>query len=401
MHESEGEEVYLDYAATAPLCEAAFAAMQEHMRWGRAGTNLANPNSLHTPGRKAFAALEEARRTIAHTLGATRPDEIIFTSGATEADNAALIGIAEAKVRERRQKGEKLNRPHVVTSAIEHDAVKQACKELSRRGYDITSVRPNRAGFVEVRALEDALRDETVLVSIQTANSEIGSIQPIEQLAEVAHEHGCSFHTDATQALGKVELDLGTLGIDAASFSAHKIGGPRGVGALFLKRRTPFLPTMVGGGQESGRRSGTQNVCGVVGFAAALVAACADIEMSAARLCVLRDKLYCDLASFPAIEPTVEVDKGSRDYLCNIVNVMIDGLESESAVLRYDELGFAVSGGSACSSHSLEPSSVIRALGIDADRAHTTCRISFGEYTTLDDINGFLRATAEVLSWDR
>ena len=368
--------VYLDYAATAPLCEEAAEAMAPYQVPGRA--NLAvggNANSLHGPGRAAFAALEEARRSIARDLGARRPDEIVFTSGATEADDAALLGIAQAAADERRRRGAGDFVPHVVVTAVEHDAVLAPAKRLESQGFRVTRLAPNRQGFIEERALEAALDADTVLVSVQAANSEVGSIQPIADLARVAHDHAALFHTDAVQALGKARVNLQELDVDAASFSAHKVGGPKGAGALYLRARTPFHAYAIGGGQEGGRRSGTQNVAGIVG-------------------------LYERLGAIDAVEATVDVAPGSEDFLPNIVHVLVDGLESETLILRFDMQGFGVSGGSACSSHSLEPSHVLRSLGIDADRAHGALRISMGRYTDEADVEAFAVAMEKSLNWN-
>lgn len=395
------EYVYLDYAATAPLCEEAAAAMAPYFVPGRA--NLAaggNANSLHAPGRAAFAALEDARKSVARDLGARRPDEIVFTSGATEADDAALLGIAQAAAEERRRRGAGGFTPHVVVTAVEHDAVLAPAKRLEAQGFRVTRLVPNRQGFVEARVLEEALDDDAVLVSVQAANSEVGSIQPIAELARIAHGAGALFHTDAVQALGKAPVNLQELDVDAASFSAHKVGGPKGVGALYLRARTPFQAYAIGGGQEAGRRSGTQNVAGIVGFAAAVRAACAMQKDEATRLRGLRDRLYAQLGALDAVEATVDVEPGSCDFLPNIVHVLVDGLESETLILRFDMQGFGVSGGSACSSHSLEPSHVLRALGIDADRAHGALRISMGRYTTEADVDAFVAAMCKSLAWN-
>lgn len=400
MHSASAKDyVYLDYAATAPLCEEAKAAMEPYMRAGReAASSFMNPNSLSAPGRNAFKALEDARRRIARVLDAGRPDQIVFTSGATESDNAALSGMAFAAAEKRRLEG-KGSRGHIVTSAIEHDAVLAAAARLERQGFRVTRLAPDRDGFVEVRRLEEALEPDTVLVSVQTANSEVGSIQPVAQLAQSAHRAGALFHTDATQALGKTELSLSELGVDAASFSAHKIGGPKGVGALYVKSGTPFEPMMLGGGQESGRRSGTQDVAGAAGFAAACEAASGAMEGERARLSALRDLLYRELAGLDGVVPTVEVEEGSLDYLPNIVNVMLSGMESETAVLRFDALGFAVSGGSACSSSSLDPSHVLTAMGVRADDALGELRVSMGRYTTREDVASFVDAASRVIDW--
>lgn len=393
--------VYLDYAATTPLIEPSVEAMRPFMEAGvDAPATFANANSLHTPGREAYKMLEGARKDIAQALGARRPDEITFTSGATEADNAAVMGLAWAEVARRRRAGSGEFTPHIITSAIEHDAVLNAARAMEHEGFAVTYLEPNRDGFIEVRMVEDALRDETVLVSIQMANSEIGSIQPVRQLCACAHGRGALFHTDATQALAKIEVDLQKLDVDAASFSAHKIGGPKGIGALYLKAKTPFRPLIYGGNQEGGRRSGTQNVGAVCGFASACVDGCMRQEAEHARLMELRDKLYGALASFAPITPSVEVEPNSFDYLPNIVNVCVDGIESQTLILRFDALGFGVSGGSACSSNSLAPSHVLTSLGISADQAQCALRVSLGRYTTPEDINAFLNAVPKVLSWN-
>lgn len=393
--------VYLDYAATAPLIEEAAQAMAPYMQPGRA--NIAyggNANSLHVPGRAAFAALEDARRRIARALGAQRPDELILTSGATEADNAALFGLANAAVAARRRAGAGDFTPHVVVSAIEHDAVLAPAKRLEQQGFRVTRVAPNRAGFITPEALAAVLDANTVLVSVMTANSELGSIQPVAELAKAAHAAGALFHTDATQALGKTPVDVCSWGCDAASFSAHKVGGPKGIGALYVKARTPFDAYLLGGGQEAGRRSGTQNVAGAAGFAAAVEAAQANQPAETQRLAALRDKLYAALAATPGVHPTVDVAPGSTEYLPNIVHVLVDALESETLILRFDMRGFGVSGGSACSSHSLEPSHVLRAVGIGDDAAHGALRISMGRYTTEADIDNFIAAVGPVLDWE-
>ena len=305
--------IYLDYAATAPLCAEAAGAMAPFQVPGPANLAVnANANALYGVGRAAFDLLESARRRAAQALGARRPDEIVFTSGATEADDAAVLGLVQAAAEQRRLAGQKDRPLHVVTSAIEHDAVLAPCRRLEAEGVLVTYLRPNRQGFIEASSLAEALTDDTVLVSVQAANSEVGAIQPIRELAALAHERGALFHTDAVQALGKMPLDVQKLGVDAASFSAHKIGGPKGVGALYLKARTPFAPYLLGGGQESGRRSGTQNVAGVTGFVAALEAAQEAEPEESARLRALRDRLYAAMGSIGGIQPTVEVDAGSE-----------------------------------------------------------------------------------------
>ena len=397
--------VYLDWAATAPLCEEAAAAMAPYMVPGRANIAFGgNANSLHAPGRAAFEAMEHARRSIASDLNASRPNEIIFTSGATESDNTALLGVATAYAEDMRKNRARTDRgagefvPHFITTQIEHEAVLMPAKKLEQMGWRVTYLAPDARGFVQPDALRAAIDADTAMVSVQMANSEVGSVQPIAELAQVAHKAGALFHTDATQALGKVAIDVRALDIDAASFSAHKICGPKGVGALYLKARTSIDQFLGGGGQEEGRRSGTQNVCGIVGFAAACRVACANVSTEAAREAALRDYLYAELAQIPGVASTVDVQAGG-DFLPNIVHVLVYGYESETLVLRLDMMGFGVSGGSACSSHSLSASHVLRAMGISADRAFGALRVSMGRYTTQQDIEAFLAALKKCLDW--
>lgn len=393
--------VYLDYAATAPLCEEAASAMAPYFAPGPDNIRFGgNANSLHSPGRAAFAALEGARRSIARDLGASRPDEIIFTSGSTESDDTCVIGLFEAYLDARKRAGKPCIHPQFITTEIEHDAVLAPAKRLEAAGVTVVRLAPSKQGFVSVEQLQDALTEDTLLVSVMMANSEVGSIQPIKDLAAAAHAAGALFHTDATQALGKIPVRLYELEVDAASLSAHKVGGPKGIGALFLRSRTPFKPYLLGGGQESGKRSGTQNVAGAVGFAAAVHASVSMQSSEHARLMALRDRLYAELSQIPEIHATVDCAAGDARYLPNIVHVLVDGLESETLILRFDMKGFGVSGGSACSSHSLEPSHVLKALGIDADSALGALRISMGRYTSAEDIDAFLEALPSVIHWN-
>lgn len=398
---SASDYAYLDYAATAPLCEEAELAMRPYVAAGRRNLAFgANANSLHSPGRAAFEELERARKTIAAALGARRPSEIVFTSGATEADNAALFGLAHGALDQRRRSGRPVASPVVITTAIEHDAVLAPAKRLEASGFTVVRLAPDAEGFISPQALEAALTPDVVLVSVQAANSEVGSIQPIAQLAKASHRAGALFHTDATQALGKIACNVEEWQCDAASFSAHKIGGPKGVGALYMRSRTPFSPVLLGGGQEQGLRSGTQNVCGIVGFAAACAAACSLQEQERDRLSALRDRAYRELCAFPGVRATVPVTPNSRRYLPNIVHVIVDGLESETMILRMDMRGVGVSGGSACSSHSLSASHVLKAMGISDDDAHCALRVSMGRYTEQRDIDALIEAMGACLDWE-
>lgn len=392
--------IYLDYAATAPLCEEAAEVMAPYFMPGRENLKFGgNANSLHSPGRAAFAALEDARRQLARDLGATRPDEIVFTSGSTESDDSVIIGLFESLMDARQRAGKPCLHPQLITTAIEHDAILAPAKKLEAAGVGVVRLKPNRQGLIDADQLEEALTEDTLLVSVMAANSEVGSVLPIKKMAQAAHKAGALFHTDATQALGKIPVNVADWGVDAASFSAHKVGGPKGVGALYLKARTPYSPYLLGGGQESGKRSGTQNVAGVVGFVAAAHKAIELQPSEQVRLTQLRDKLYSFFADYKGIHPTVQVELGDCEYLPNIVHVLVDNLESETLILRFDMKGFGVSGGSACSSHSLEPSHVLKALGVNSDDALGALRISMGRYTTKEDIDAFIAAVPSVLNW--
>lgn len=399
MEKDLSDYLYLDWAATAPLSSGALKAMEPFLRTGQGSLAFnMNANSLHRPGRQAFEAMEKARKTIAQGIGARRPSEVIFTSGATEADNLAIFGLVQGEMARRTQAGAAPETPRIITSAIEHSAVLGPVKRLEKQGFEVIYLAPDPQGFISCEALEGALNPQTILVSIQMANSELGSIQPVEALAALAHDAGALFHTDATQALGKIPLAMEGSSVDAASFSAHKIGGPKGVGALYLRAHTPFTPQLLGGGQEDGRRSTTQNVCGIVGFAGALTQVLENLEQESARQRSLRDGLYEWLAAMDGIRPTVMPQPGSRDFLPHIVHGLCDDLESETVILRLDARGIGVSGGSACSSHSLKPSRVLRAIGVDDDAAYGALRVSFGPGITQEDLAHFVQALTDCLA---
>lgn len=402
MSDSAYSPIYLDWAATTPLRPCAVEAMVPFFQPGIAGliAGNGNANSLYALGRNAFKALEGAREDMARLIGA-RPDEITFTSGATEADNAALFGIVDALMMQADHEGDHDCVPNVVVSAIEHDAVLSAAKVLNGWGAEITVVSPDKNGFVTPEALAEAMDEHTILVSVMAVNNEVGSVMDVQKLAQTAHSlgnhgKGALFHVDATQALGKIHVNVREWGVDALSVSSHKVGGPKGVGALYLRSRTPFSAQMVGGGQESGRRSGTQNVAGVVGFVAAARQSIVDLDAEAARLRALRDRCYEGLMSFSRVKQSVCCESGSQDFAPHIVNVTVDGIESETLILRLDNAGFCVAGGSACASHSLDPSHVLSALGMSRDRALTSMRVSMGWETTEADIEAFLLKFGDI-----
>lgn len=388
--------IYLDNAATTPLSPEAAAAMQPYMQAGLQAP-FGNANSLHSMGRAAFSALEDARMRVARAIGARRPDEVVFTSGATEADNAALVGMALAQRERRRLKGG-FSGGRVVMSRIEHDAVLHCASALKRLGFEVGFVENDASGHVSVESLAAAMREDTLLVSIMAVNNEVGTVLDTAALARVAHERGALFHADAVQALGKIAFSVDALGIDAASFSAHKVGGPKGVGVLYLKTRTPFEPFLVGGGQERGLRSGTQNVAGIVGCAAAIEHAAAQREAFGARCMRWRDELYERLCSSPRVVAAVQVPAGDMRFAPHIVSVCVRGMESQTLILQLDMRGICVSGGSACSSGSLDPSHVLSALGTPHNLAQGLLRISFGEQTVQEDIDAFAAAFEEVVA---
>lgn len=398
---SENACIYLDWAATAPLSERAHDAMMPFFAPGMSGIEAGNgnANSLHSAGRAAFKVLEAARRDIARAIDA-RGDEIIFTSGATEADNLALFGITEGVLAKR---GKRLGdqgtgcAPSVIVSAVEHDAVLQAADALKRFGVEVIMIKADPAGFITPEALQAALEKahDPLLVSVMALNNEVGSVMDIPALAVLAHASGAFFHCDATQALGKIPLSVKAWDVDALSLSSHKIGGPKGVGALYLKARTPFCAQLFGGGQEANRRSGTQNIAGVVGFAAALVETVGKQEENAQKMTALRDKLAAGLQELEGV--TVLGDPSRGAYSSHIVTAICPGFESETLILQLDKRGICVSGGSACASHSLEPSHVLQAMGIARDEALGMLRFSLGPTTTADEIDRTIEEVREVL----
>ena len=381
---------YLDWAATAPLDGRLRDAIAESS-WG-------NPSSLHAEGRAARVQLEDARSRIAAALGAHAPSEVCFTSGGTESDNTALLGLS------RPVSG--AQRTHVVMSAIEHEAVLETAGALRQRGFVVDVLACDRTGVTDPAALDGLLTrtddsgEATSLVAVQMLNNELGSIQPVRELAEVAHAHGALFFTDAVQALGKVEIALDSDGIDAASFSAHKLGALKGTGALYVKRSLRCEPLLRGGGQESGLRSGTGNVMGAHVFARAVELAVEGRGELWERALGWRSQVLAALASGGGadIARTVRLSADPGDAQApHIISLLADGLEGETMVQRADSCGIALSAGSACGSGSREASHVLTAIGIEADLAYGALRISCGHATTQADIDKLVAALPEIL----
>lgn len=368
------DTVYFDYAATTPVDERVLEAMMPFFT-----ERFGNPNSLYALGRDAYRALEDARERFASGIGAGSPDEVLFTGAGTESDNAALVGILTRIAPE--------GGAHLIVSAYEHHAILEPAHWLEKQGFEVRLLKPREDGHVMPDDLRGAMKDNTKLVSVMHANNEIGSVNDIAALAAVAHEGGALFHTDAAQSLGKIPFDVTALGVDVASFSAHKIYGPKGVGAMYLKKRTPFNALLRGGGQEFKKRSGTQNVAGAQGFARALEIMLEDQPAEMARLAALRDRAIDGVTS--VLENT-EATTTADPRLPNIASLLIKGVEGEAMLLQLDNKGIAVSTGSACSSGSLEPSHVLLSVGCPPEIAHGSLRLSFGRFTAESDVDYFL-----------
>jgi cysteine desulfurase len=374
---------YLDYAATTPVLDEVVEAMLPYLR----GT-FGNPSSVYGVGRDAKKGLEEARERMAAAVGAV-PSEIVFTAGGTEADNLALKGGA-FRARSMRRNGN-----HIITTAVEHHAVLHSAEWLEKQGFRVTFLPVDAEGVVDLDALASALGPETVLVSIMLANNEVGTLQPLEEALRITREGSRAlFHTDAVQALGKVPLNLEKLGVDMASFAAHKVGGPKGSGALYVRRKTALEPVLHGGGQERDLRSGTPNVAGIVGMAVAAEIAAGEVPEEAARLSQLRDRLQEGIL---AAIGGVKVNGAGAARVPGTVNVCIDGVEGESLLLMLDARGIAASSGSACTSGSLEPSHVLMAMGVRPELAHGSLRLSLGRATTAEDVDAVLEVLPHVV----
>jgi cysteine desulfurase len=361
--------VYLDHAATTPLRPEVRQAMEPFL-----GDCFANPSSIYCPGQEARAAIDTARDTVAACLGA-QPSEIVFTSGGTESDNAAIKGVAFA----RRAVGQ-----HLVTTAIEHHAVLHSVEDLCERfGFESTIVPVGASGIVDPAVFEQALRRDTVLASVMWANNEIGTIQPIEQIAKITKERDIPLHVDAVQAAGLLEIDLSRVPLDLLALSAHKFYGPKGVGVLYVRAGTPWWPLLSGGGQERNRRAGTENVAGIVGLARALELACTERSIVAPRLTHLRNRLFRALEERLG-DVSVNGDRAHR--LPNNVNVSIAGAHGESMLIALDLAGIMASSGSACAAGSVDPSHVLTAISCTHAAAQSSLRMTLGRATTDDEI---------------
>ncbi|MDD3858335.1 MAG: cysteine desulfurase NifS [Methanoculleus sp.] len=379
MTDRRSRPVYMDHAATTPTRPEVIEEMLPCF-----SERFGNPSSLYALAREAKVTVEKARGQVAAAIGAS-PEEIFFTSGGTEADNWAIKGVTAAS----RRKGD-----HIVTSAIEHHAVHHPCEVLEKQGYRVTYLPVDEFGRVDPAAVEEAITDKTTLVSVMTANNEIGTIQPVAAIAKVAHDHNIPFHTDAVQAIGAIPIDVDSMGIDLLSLSAHKFGGPKGTGALYIRRGTRIGTFMDGGAQERGRRAGTENVPGIVGLGRAIELATAEMPQNAARLAAMRDRLIQGILE---TIPDTRLNGHPTERLPNNANVAFRYVEGESILLSLDALGIAASTGSACTSASLEPSHVLTACGLSPEHAHGSLRLTLGPRNTEDDVDYVLSVLPRVI----
>ena len=371
--------IYLDYCATTPVHPIVRDAVLSALE-----ADFGNPSSLHWAGQNAAGLLKQARADVASALGCA-PDEIIFTSGATEADNLAVFGGLKRLPP---------NKTHLITSAVEHHAVLHAAQELEREGCAVTCLPVDRRGLVDPEDVRRAIRPETALISIMLVNNEVGSIQPIAEISRIARERGICLHTDAVQGIGLLDVDVSALGVDMLSLSAHKVYGPKGIGALYVRRGIELSPLIVGGAQEGSRRAGTENVPGILGLAAAVKLVRGHRAEERARLLGLRERL---VNAMQASGPGVIVNGPKEEVAPHVVSVSFEGADAEMLQIRLNQEGFAVSLGSACNSKSIEPSHVLTAMGLPHEQIEATLRVSLGMFTTGAELDLFVDALTRVL----
>ena len=371
--------IYADNAATTKMSRVAIDAMLPYM-----DKFYGNPSSLHSVGQEAAESLFKARETVANCLGCL-PQEIIFTSGGSEADNQAIISAAEL--------GAKKGKKHIISTAFEHHAVLHTLKKLEKQGFEIELLPVGNLGNITPLQVENAIREDTCLVTVMYANNEIGSIMPISEIGEVCKKHNVLFHTDAVQAVGHLHIDAQKQNIDMLSLSAHKFHGPKGIGALYCRKGIPLVNLIEGGAQERGKRAGTENIPAIMGMAAALKDACSKIDENNLKLTALRDKLIDGLSQIP--HSALNGDKISR--LAGNVSFCFEGIEGESLLLLLDAKGICASSGSACTSGSLEPSHVLLAIGRPHEVAHGSLRLTLCKENTEEEIDYIINSTKEVV----
>ena len=375
--------VYVDNAATTKMSQTAIDAMLPYMT-----TIYGNPSSLHSVGQEAKEALDAARATVAECLGC-EPREIIFTSGGSEADNQAIISAARL--------GERKGKMHIISTAFEHHAVLHTLKKLEKEGFEVTLLDVREGHNVTARQVKDAIRPDTCLVTTMYANNEIGSVLPIAEIGAVCKEAGVPFHTDAVQAVGHLHINVKEQNIDMLSLSAHKFHGPKGVGALYVRKGFPLVNVIEGGAQERGKRAGTENIPGICSMAAAMKEACDHIDENAAKVSAMRDKLIEGLSKIPHCA----VNGDLKNRLPGNVSFCFEGIEGESLLLLLDAKGICASSGSACTSGSLDPSHVLLAIGRVHDVAHGSLRLSLCEWNTMEEMDYILKEVPEVVQYLR
>lgn len=373
-------KVYLDHSATTPVDPEVASLMMTYYT-----EKYGNPSSIHSFGQEAKQALEEARRQVADFIGA-KPEEIIFTSGGTEADNLAIIGATKAY----QKKGK-----HLITSAVEHHAVLETLEYLAKNGFELTILPVDENGRVSVEDVKKAIRPDTIFMSIMHANNEVGTIQPIAEIGRIARERGVIFHVDAVQSLGKIPVNVDAMNVDMLTISSHKIYGPKGVGALYVRKGIRLTPRAHGGGQEKKRRSGTENTPGIIGFGKACELSQERMAEEALRLEKLRDRLLHGITE--RIDHVKVNGPQGSERLPNNVNVSIQFVEGESLLLSLDMLGIAASSGSACTSGSLDPSHVLLAMGMPHEIAHGSLRFSLGRQNTQEDVDYVLDQLPKIV----
>ncbi|MFC1999587.1 cysteine desulfurase NifS [Chloroflexota bacterium] len=373
-------KIYLDHAATTPTHPDVVEAMLPYF-----SDAYGNPSSIHSLGQEAKAAVEEAREKVADLIG-SQPEEIIFTSGGTEADNLAVKGSVHAN----RNRGN-----HIITTSIEHHAVLEPCEFLEEQGFEVTYLPVDRNGLVDPDDVVKAITDRTILISVMHANNEIGTLEPVDKIGQIAREKGVYFHTDAVQTIGHIPVNVDKLGVDLLAMSAHKLNGPKGIGALYVRKGTRISPFMHGGGQERGRRASTENVPAIVGLGRAVEIAQQEMEWEVPRLTSLRDNLIRGL--FERIDQ-IHLNGHPSDRLPNNVNISVAFVEGESMAISLDLEGIAASTGSACTSSAIEASHVLLAIGLPGDLARSSLRFTLGRGTTDEDIDRVLEVMPRIVA---
>ncbi len=376
-------KIYADNAATTKMSKPAIDTMLDYME-----NYYGNPSSLYELGQRAKEKLEEARAEVARIINA-QPREIIFTSGGSEADNQALLSAAEY--------GRRKGKLHIISTAIEHHAILHTLRKLEKQGFEVTLLPVDESGIVKAQDVENAIREDTALVTVMTVNNEIGTIQPVAEIGAVCRRHGVIFHTDAVQAVGHLPVDVEAMQVDMLSASAHKFHGPKGVGFLYVKKGMPLSNLIEGGAQERGKRAGTENVAGIGAMVAALKESVDKMDEVKARITPVRDHLIQGLSEIPHC--ALNGDPGRRVY--SNVNFCFEGIEGESLLMLLDQKGISASSGSACTSGSLDPSHVLLAIGRVHDVAHGSLRLSLGDDATIEEADYIIEATKEVVAYLR